>query len=252
MNTLIPIFGRNPCPETGPLRITGAVLRSMAHNYGVPHGSVLVAIVAARRTDSGVAVPHILLHRRSPHKKVCPGLWDICGGHVEINDEMLRTRGLWSDAQYIEDLFATAAVREADEECTIISQRVKSNFRFGKAHMRQFGPTGAFEYGFDVPEATNREFASLHFAFVPPDVLTLEKSEQAHHAFRVKDSVPGSQGAREFVSLDLYMLPLDKLIERFREDPTRYADGIARVLSRCLQDPTTMKAIEEFLLSGGA
>jgi 8-oxo-dGTP pyrophosphatase MutT (NUDIX family) len=245
MKHLMVIFERYLNPDGPRLRIGGVVTRDVAHYHGVPHGSVQVAIVVLKRAQ-GQPSPHILLHRRSKWKKTCPETWDICGGHIDADERILTNPSVWDDQDLIEALFAETALREANEECRILSNL---DFRFAEQHLRCFGGPGVFECGFDDPGAANKEHSAFYAAFVPGDIATLKDSDDVKSMFQVVDSVGVGGEEKEAVALDLKLVSLPDLVLDFTRAPGDYGDGIARILSRAAREPGTMKAMVKFLES---
>jgi 8-oxo-dGTP pyrophosphatase MutT (NUDIX family) len=245
MKNLLVIFERYLHPDGPRLRIAGVVTRAVAHYQGVPHGSVQVAVVVLKRV-AGHLRPHILLHRRSRWKKTCPETWDICGGHVDADEQILTRPEEWDDRDFIERLFLETAIREANEELHILS---RSDFRFEARHLKCFGGPGAFESGFGDPNAANREYSALYAAFVATDVAVVEEADDVKQVFQVIDSVGVGGEERETAALDLKLGSLPDLVLDFTNHPGDYADGIARVLSRAASEPGTMEALTRFLES---
>ena len=245
MSGLIVVIARNSASQ---MHVAGVVTRDVAHTHGVPHGTALVAVVVAKREGPGRLTPQILLHRRSPRKRICPNRWDICGGHLEADAQTLDSARGWDNPGYLERLFRNTALREVNEECLMVAEGSAHSFRFEASHLQQFGDIGAFENGFDDPAARNREYSTFYVALVPPAVLTVEPLEQAKSAFRVVDSIPGPGGEEEVTELDL--LPLAELVSRFQQNKCVFADGVARIVSHALREPATMQTIDEFLQRG--
>jgi len=219
------------------LRIGGVVTRDVAHYKGVPHGAVQVAVVVNKN-----AKPHILLHKRSRWKKISPNTWDICGGHVDANGGLLTDVGLWDDQAFIKDLFAKTALREANEEICIIK---RPDFKFDEKHLRCFGGPGVFESA-----SENKEFSTLYLAFVPETIVSLTDADEVKDIFKVVDSVGIGGKSKEEIALELRLVTLIQLVREFGEKPEDYADGVARVLSRAVEEPGTGKALIEFLEEG--
>lgn len=136
MSNLMVIFERYLDPDSLRLRIGGVVTRNVAHSQGVPHGAVQVAIVIQKKINEKLE-PHILLQKRSRHKKINPNTWDICGGHVDANREIffgsdapssymqegdksaafLHSLNLrWQDPKFIDSVFVETALRETNEK----------------------------------------------------------------------------------------------------------------------------------------
>ncbi len=252
MKNLVVLLERNLEEERSGLRICGTIAGSVAHKHGVPHGAVQVAVVVSKRIQSGKVSPHILLHRRSMHKAICPGTWDICGGHVDADTALIDGKDKWDDMQYIEQLFMKTAIREVNEECRINPERAARPFKFRRRNLKRFGDVGFFQSGFETPVARNenREYGTFFAAFIPRDVVTLEASETAEETFEVVDTIPSRCGESQDRSPELDLVTLHELLNRFSRNRSDYADGVARVFLRLMNEQATMNALEEFLRPG--
>lgn len=227
------------------LKICGTVTRGVAHFHGVPHGAVNIAIVVLKKADSKLT-PHILLFWRDKWKKTCPETWDICGGHLEGNKKIMNDKTSWDNQKYIEELFDKTALREANEEFCIINQ---PEFEFDEERIKCFGGTGAFEYGFDNPTRTNKEYSTFYIAFIPKDILVVEEQDEPEKIFRVEDTIGVGGKIRESEATKLRLLTLDELALDFTKNPSNYADGIERILKRAVNEPYTMSELNRFLNS---
>jgi 8-oxo-dGTP pyrophosphatase MutT (NUDIX family) len=245
MKNLMVIFERYLSCEGPRLRIGGVVTRDVAHYRGVPHGAVQVAIVALKRAG-GSLKPHVLLHWRDRRKKTCPETWDVCGGHVDADDKLIAEPQVWDDKNYIDALFKSTALREANEEFRVLT---RPDFKFEEKHLAGFGRPGDFEHGFADLGADNREYSALYAAFVPGEVVTLEDSDDPAAFFKVGDSVGSGVEEEEAESARLRLALVSDLVLDFKKRPAEYADGIARVLSRAANEPGTMRELALFLES---
>ena len=243
MKNLMVILERYLDSDGARLRIGGVVTRDVAHYRGVPHGAVQVAILIRKRVHENL-IPHLLLHWRDKRKKTCPETWDICGGHIDASDKLLTNPHLWDDQTYIDAVFDEAAVREANEEFRI---RSKPGFGFEHKHLVRFATPGDFECGFDDPRASNREYSAFYAAVVPTEVITLEESDDPAEFFYIHDSVGVGGEEKEAESVRLKLAVFSDVVLDFIKNPDKYADGIARVLSRAASEPGTMKALVRFL-----
>ena len=214
------------------LRIAGGVERELAHVHGVPHGSVQVMVIVLNDNQ-----PHILLHRRSPRKKIGANQWDVCGGHVEANAEVLGDTGNWNNQAFMARLFADTALREANEEVTLLSH---PEFKFLPEHIQGFGGLGVFQAGMDDPSALNREHSACYFAFVPREVLQLNEAADVGDSIAVQDSVGVAEVEEEERSEQVALVTLPELLADFRQNPGDYADGVARVLKVLEQEPASV------------
>ncbi len=247
MEHFIPIFERH-LEAGGPvLRIAGLVQMDIAHHYGVPHGTAVVAVII-NRVINGLKRPHILLHKRSIYKRISPGAWDICGGHIEYNASDLKfsiqfSVDQWDDKNFIEQLYDQTALREVNEEVRLLG----SDFRFEMKHLRRFAPVGAFDQGTDDPAAFNREYSTLYAAFVPAGVLMIAESDALEKHLQVMDSIGMGGVQSEEIAVELRLVSFDDLVLDFSVNPGHYADGIGRILRRVVREPGTLKALKHFL-----
>lgn len=225
------------------LRIGGVVTREVAHFSGVPHGAAQIGIVLLRRVKDE-AVPHLLLHWRDKEQKVFPETWDICGGHLEATEEVLRDSDRWEDCQLIKELFVDTSLREANEEFCIPS---KPNFTFTGAEVKRFGAYGEFECGFDVPDCPNREYSTLYLAFVPASVLTLGEADDINDVVRVEESVLVDGVLEGRASKEVRLLTVADLCAEFQKGPGDYADGVGRVMTRLIEQPESFLRLTRFL-----
>ena len=231
----------------GSLRSAGPVARDVAHSRGVPHGSALVAVVVGCTAQSGTE-PCLVLQKRPACKDVCPGLWDVFGGHLAGGGTMLDERASWEDGDYVERLYDETALREVNEECLVASWKGPNRWRFRRQHLMRFGEIGEFEHGLKDPYELNREYSTLYGAFVPPDVLSLEPQASAT-SISACERVPAA-GADSVASVESACLPWPELVSRFTHAPGALADGIGRILSRAAREPQLMQALELFLGQG--
>lgn len=235
------IFDRVKDQNGSRLEIAGFTTRDIAHTFGVPHAAVQVAIMIQKEKD-GVLLPHVLIHRRSRHKKVDPLKWDICGGHLDADDHLLpkdkpfsfvNLPARWKDPQFVEQLFWEAAIREANEEVHFI----KSEFSFSKKHLRCIGEVGTFSTGLDQPLAINREYSSFFLAEVPEGVIQLSENDNLQDFLYMEDTV-GIGGQTIDMKIEaLQLLTFEELFKDYRLEPGKFADGIARVLKRLEKEP---------------
>lgn len=244
MNSMLPIF--EGFPDSG-LRIAGMVTREVAHRYGVPHGSALVAVVVGRSNSDGTE-PCVVLQKRPAWKDICPGLWDIFGGHLEVSPALLASQTPWDQVSFIENLYAETAFREVNEECLVQIDRGTRRWWFGRQHLQRFGEIGEYACGLDAPPAPNREYSSFYGAFVPPEVLTLE-ANHSEIPLIACESIPVGGGSVA-ADIEVTILSWSELASRFVRSPGDYADGIARILSRAAAQPSIMGGIEEFFRMG--
>lgn len=243
----LPVFERYLSPTGLSLRIVGLVQRDIAHIYGVPHGSVQIGI-GIYQQDGDQIHPYLLLHRRSPHKKVCPEKWDICGGHIELDITSMKVPFImssdnWDDQGFIANLCLDTALREANEEFRIRD----SDFEFKRKHLRCFTVPGAFEQGIDDPCADNREYSTFYMATVPRHVLTLQKDDSLSEKVTVLDSITVVGQEYDETCPHLRLMRFPDLVQDFNRYPEQYADGIGRILSRAVREPGTIQALRQFV-----
>ncbi len=231
----------------GTLRIAGLVARDVAHSRGVPHGSALVAVVVGR-TAQNRTEPCLVLQKRPACKDVCPGLWDVFGGHLAGGGAMLDERTSWEDGRYIERLYDETALREVNEECLVGAGRGRNQWQFRRQHLMRFGDIGEFEHGLKDPHRLNREYSTLYGAFVPPNVLSLGPEASAT-SISACERVPASHEYRVAFAESI-CLSWPELLDRYSGAPEAFADGIGRALSRAAREPQLMQALELFLEQG--
>lgn len=239
------ILGRFLCVDGVRLKICGVVTRGVAHFHGVPHGAVNIANVILKKLNDRL-IPSILLHRRDKRKRTSPDTWDICGGHLEANEELFDNTALWEDQEYLRCLFYRTAEREANEEFCILA---KPDFRFTEEHLKCFGGIGAFEYGLDAPTIGNREYSALYIAFVPKEILIIEEHDTLEQIVCIEDTIGKGGKPQESVASQLRLVALEELILDYRKNEGDYADGIGRVLKRLTSEAYTMSKLQEFIKS---
>lgn len=239
------IFDRVKKGNSNYLEIAGFTTRNVAHTFGVPHAAVQVAITIQKEKE-GQLVPHVLLHQRSTHKKVDPLKWDICGGHIDVDDSLLPKEEAfsfenlpphWKEPKFIEQLFWEAAIREANEEVKLL----RSTFSFAKKDMCCIGGVGTFSTGFDQPIAINREYSSFFVAAIPTEVIQLSEADNIHDFLYMEDSVEIEGQMVDLKIEDLRLLTFSDLLKNYQVDPGIYADGITRVLKRLQQEPSLVE-----------
>lgn len=247
MQNLFIIFDRKETSNHSVLQIVGFTTRNIAHTFGTPHAAVQVFVVIPVKTENGVQ-PQILLHKRSKHKKIDPGKWDICGGHLEVDDQMLA--GLsgsspqttqsaldlltknWNNHPFIERLFWEAAVREVNEEV----QFKQLDFQFERKHLKGFGAIGAFKTGFDNPLAINREYSGVFLAFVPVKKLLISTEDELSQILKIEDTVSIDGKVVEEEATEIRLTSFESLMDDFLVHSKKYADGVSRVLARLAGD----------------
>ena len=172
----------------------------------------------------------------------------MCGGHVEASVEVLGDTGNWNNQAFIARLFADTAVREANEEVTLLS---RPEFKFLPEHFQCFGGLGVFQTGMDDPSAMNREHSACYLAFIPKQVFHLDEAAKVGDLIAVQDSVGVGEVEEEERSEQVALVTLPELLANFRQNPGDYADGIARVLKVLEQEPASVvelcALIERFL-----
>lgn len=227
------------------MRISCAVSRKLAHENGIPHATVLVAVVVAQRHGDGQLVPHILLQRRPDSKMISPDKWDICGGHIEATPDVLANAENSCSPAYLERLSDETAIREVNEECKV---RLRSGgfLTFRHGHLRRFGCVAEFTHGLEDRAAPNREYSTLYVAFVPLDLVILGPGDDLRGVVEFWESIPIGGGSVA-VALDSKLLTWAELIEDFASNYGQYADGVARLLSRALREPATIQGLDKLL-----
>jgi 8-oxo-dGTP pyrophosphatase MutT (NUDIX family) len=229
------------------VRIRGQTSRRTAHQHGIVHGAVQVAVVISGYNDQSNIKPRILLHKRSMAKEISPGKWDICGGHIEAGPKLIQDCSEWEQQSYVEQLFFETALREVNEECRIQNICSSNPFRFEQRHLKRYGIVGKFESGFDEADSHNREYSTFYCAFVPQNVFSFSSEETTKKSLRVTDTTNADELEPEDASLPLRLLDLPALLEHFAQCENCYADGIARILKHFAARPRRQGAFTKFL-----
>jgi hypothetical protein len=199
-------------PEQGRLRVLGPVPSRVAHAVGVPH---VTALLLARVPPTAPGVEgKLLVHRRSPLKRVSPAKLDFNGGHTGFEGALLQPT-LRDDPAVLEAAVFRTALREANEEL-----RCEPAHFFREADLTRLGGFGEFSTGMDHPGSGNVEFSTAYLVRLTAEVTV-----------RIFDS--DGKGERE---LEVGAFSLDDLLDGFGRDPEAYADGAARILRRLLAD----------------
>lgn len=204
---ILPIMER----REGRLRIRGAVERSFAHDSGIWH--LAVQLIPVRLTSGGGV--SILLNRRSTSKRTCPGLIDICGGHVNLSGPSFGFEH-WNDADRIERLSLDSAVREANEEI-----RCDPPLNFGAGDLSQWGETGALSAESAIADGgIDREFSTAYVLGLPPEsaVAIWDTDRTGEHRLQCFESRWAD------------------LSSDYRANYDSYADGVGRVVKAALAD----------------
>lgn len=192
------------------LRVCGTVARDAAHAHGFPH--VAVNLIPVRRGK-------VVLHKRSPHKIVCPNLWDFAGGHVEYSDDYgdLATYDL-------ERASDDAAVREANEEI-----RCTPRYKFKLRDLPRVGNVGEFETRTPGPQSINVEHSTAYVVRVPFDrVVTMYDTDRfGERKLKTRESTFAA------------------LVAEFRSAPESFADGVSRILIRAAKHATLARHLEK-------
>lgn len=244
MVELLPVIDRS---ARGCVQVAGLVARNIAHTRGVPHGSVLVAVVIGRLTRNGTE-PCVVLQKRPACADISPGLWDILGGHLVADKAMLPDRPLCVNESYVERLFDETALREVNEECTVGAANGLNRWRFDRQHVVRFGQIGGFEHGLNDSQSLNREYSTFYGAFVPQNVLLLSTGA-SERSIRTQEH-PSTAEANTVVDTESTCLSMTELASRFARAPEAFADGIGRVLSRTMRERHFMQALDNFFRMG--
>ena len=214
------LFLRVEYSDSGKLVARGPVSRSVAHECGVMHTSV---IVLPYRTI-GDQPPEIAVHRRSKHKRVSPNKRDFAGGHVR-NSGPIMDRKNWENAELLDRLSHETATRETQEEVICDPPRT-----FTLSDLRRIGELGEFVAGLDHPGSGNVEASSVYCVNTGDAKVTMKDTD-----------VTGEH------ELKLEWLTLDALLEEYRLNPGDFADGAGRVLKR-LCDPESGRSLRSELV----
>ena len=199
------------------LRIAGAVERKFAHQFAIPHLTVL--IIPVRAVDFKLAV-----YTRSP-KQSFSGSIDIFGGHCA--EDLLACLTPMSCSQPSEAIIRATLIREANEELRMVNAD-GTNLVFDETNakhlFRQVGQVGQFTV--DTPH--NVERSTLFLAKV---------SEGAN--INPCDEVDG-----EVFPVQVEWLSLDELLAEYQTQHRPFADGAARILHLAAEDSEFRQTLE--------
>lgn len=197
------------------LRIAGAVERKFAHQFGIPHLTVLLIVV--RTVDAKVAV-----YVRSA-KQSFAGSIDIFGGHCAVDSATWPISGIPAP----ESLIRETAIREANEELRMTKAdgtNVAFDTESADHSFRRVGEFGQFA----VDTLKNVERSTLFLVGL---------SEGA--SINPCDEIDG-----EVISVRVEWLSLDKLIADYQQQRRPFADGAARVLKLATDNPQFRQTLE--------
>jgi hypothetical protein len=191
------------------LRWAGIADAGAAHRNGWCHTTVLGVPVLA-----GTSPAVVLLYKRGEKRKSSPGKLDLGGsGHVEFS----------LDHDFggcdLEAVVMRNAIKEAQEEL-----QPDRPYEFGAAAFHRFGELGEWEH----TAVENREMSTVHFIRLPND-----------RGWMIGDSNQDSVRPVEFT--------VEELMNRFRDTPDDFADGVWRVLSRLNRDPELLASFQDSL-----
>lgn len=207
-----------------PLQVCGCVTRTMAHALGFPHTTVLLVPATWDQEQEG---PVLFVHKRSPHKRTCPNTWDFCGGHLSFRDWHCHClQNSLNMLDLIERTAEQTALREANEEL-----RCNPSFEFRPKDIRLFKSVGYFDCETKSERSHNVEYSTAYVVTVPQD-----------RSVSVWDT--DKEGERP---LDVRRASLEGLLGEFKEAPTSFADGAARILRRLGEDSSLESEFRQLL-----
>ncbi len=202
------------------LRIAGAVERKFAHQFGIPHLTVLLIVV--RTVDAKLAV-----YVRSA-KQSFAGSTDIFGGHCAADSATCLTSG----TPALESLIRETAMREANEELRMSKTNGTSivfDTENAEHTFRQVGEFGQFTV--DTPQNVERS------------TLFLVKLSEGI-SINPCDEIDG-----EVIPVQVEWLSLDELLADYQQQRRPFADGAGRVLKLANDDAQFRRTIEHGIRS---
>mgnify|MGYP000978104338 CR=1 FL=1 len=203
-----PIVRMSP---VGELEVTGNAPARIAHQFGIPHPTtVLIPIV----TPENGGDKKILLHKRSPYKRICPNTWDFGGGHVRMSGKILNPRH-WKDSSIIAESIHKTAIRESNEEFICDPYHI-----FNLQDIYLLSKMGEFTIGLNHPGTGNIEYSTIYGVKIPANTT-------------IKISDTDIYGKRE---LETKQVTLEELIAAYERDKSAFADGAGRVLEKILEN----------------
>jgi 8-oxo-dGTP pyrophosphatase MutT (NUDIX family) len=208
--------------SSGDLRFPGTAESAAAHRWGMPHTTVLLVPAVYSATE----VTHLVLHRRSAHKRTSPNRLDFCGGHVTFSERYF-TGEPWKSIYDLEKATADAACREANEEIRCGEPPVAID---PKA-LRRVGTLGFFDCRTETHSGPNVEYSTCYIVAVPTT-----------GPVRIFDT--DLRGERELAA---ELLTLEETLERFRTAAEEFADGAKRILANLAGDPALRLTFQELL-----
>ncbi|MCI0420172.1 MAG: NUDIX hydrolase [Acidobacteria bacterium] len=206
------------------LRYVAASTRDVVHVFGIPHTAV--QLIPAT-WDTTKELPLVLMHKRSPYKRVSPSAWDFCGGHVEFAERYFIAEP-WQSLYRLDNAADDTAVREANEEL-----KCRPPYEFTRGDVHRFQDVGYFECETRTDKAINIEFSTAYVVRIPEG-----------HEVEVWDE--DREGVRQ---LEVRKFTWFDLIKLFAEEPATFADGAGRILGKAQRQPQLAVELEQLIQS---
>lgn len=186
----------------------GGVEGVACHRLRIPHATVLCLFTMCGK---------ILVHTRSENSS-CPNTLDCQGGHIGYNPYAI------CDPRYLRLAIDEGAARESCEEVAIVENGEPK--RLETRQIVRFSDYGELR----ADEPANVEFSTGYLCM-------LQNGSEVCVADDTDD------GAIETLAHQWFSL--DELVDLYKQDPARFADGLARILERMTRpnDPIRQRII---------
>jgi 8-oxo-dGTP pyrophosphatase MutT (NUDIX family) len=211
------------------LKFIGTKPALEAHRLGEPHATV--QLIAVRWEEGGA---QLLIHRRSPHKRTSPDSWDFCGGHL-VYEEKYRE----GDGYNLSRAYDEGAWREAAEEihiqpcpCNSCGASTMQHIMLPPASFFRFKGVGYFECRSKIIGGLNVEYSTAYLVAIPNG-----------HEVKVYDTVQ-IDGKEVNEKLHHEWLTVEQLMQRFRDERIKFADGAERILKRLEAEEGLLREFE--------
>ncbi len=197
------------------LRFIGYRDYKTVHRLGILH--LTTQILVSRSDDE---IPEVLVHRRSKDRSVGANLIDIPGGHVDMDSHSQMWK--WDDPDFLRRLSLRAALSEIHEEVEFARP-----VSITESHLQMFGRLGQFSASTVSPSGViNNERSSVYILQVEryPQVVSVREKRSDGHIDRTTPM----------------WLTLDNLLASYQDDPSRFSDGISRLLQFLSENCSTV------------
>lgn len=215
--------------------LVGIVSKTEAHDKGILHPSVHI-IVGLNDKVKAEDKMRILVEKRGKNKDIFPGAWDLVGGHMGIEDFLIRRPidkiPIHIDADSMDACLRLAAFRELQEETGI---------DFCKLDPEEYGYELKADQSFYCYDANSRY---INQEFVQTFYMDLNEGTKMHSLFSDLKNLSVNEEVDGFE-----LFTLDEMLNIQDREPHMIAPALAYFLHRKIREMAGDGPIK-FLASG--